>query len=571
MYNEQSSGPDLQQILETEPGPRGIEDIQLNEVDLVEALKELSSGSSAGPDGIPSILLKECCVELSIPLKILWRKSMEEGKIPANLKRGIVTPIFKGGERSKPKNYRPITLTSHVVKIFEKVIVKNLVNYMESINVFNPGQHGFTKGRSYLAELLEHHHKILAELESNGSVDVVYLDFCKAFDKVDHEALLRKLLSIGVRGKLLDWISSFLLNRKNTVAVEGEESDELNVKSGVPQGSVLGPLLFLIMISDIDRDLVKAKASSFADDTRVLMRVDCEDDNMEMQQEINKIYDWTDENSMKFNSSKFVVVKYCNRNSERREYNYTSPDGSLIDKSESTKDLGVTMTNDAAFKQHIHAICQQAKKQVGWILRCFTCRSEYSMIILFKAMILPILEYCSQLWCPMNAGDIRKIENILRNYTSKISGLGDLDYWSRLKKLNQFSLERRRERYIILYVFKIIKGLAPNLDDERFKIQTTEQQRRGLTCKIPPLVTGTLQSVRTKVDSSFAIRGPKLFNCLPNDLRNKDLSYPQFKAKLDRFLAKIPDQPVFPHYSRAASSNCILHQLAQMRAERIFL
>ena len=173
-----------------------------------------------------------------------------------------------------PSNYRPVALTSHLVKIFEKLIVAQMVEYLNEANLLNDHQHGFRKNRSCLSQLLEHYQLILEGMENGCDVSVIYLDFCKAFDKVDHRIVLEKLSAIGISGKLLRWIGQFLLERKQIVVVDGVKSAQSKMSSGVPQGSVLGPLLFLVLISDIDSNLKVTIAASFADDTRVVS-TDC--------------------------------------------------------------------------------------------------------------------------------------------------------------------------------------------------------------------------------------------------------------------------------------------------------
>ena len=168
-------------------------DIEFTENDIIKSIDKLSVNSAAGPDGIPAILLKKCAGTLSLPLKILWKSSMNTVSIPDEMKLGLITPVYKGGSRSEPANYRPITLTSHIVKTFERIVVEKLVLYMEESNLFNESQHGFRRGRSCLSQLIQHHSHLIEVLEERSSADVVYLDFAKAFDKVDHGVLLRKL------------------------------------------------------------------------------------------------------------------------------------------------------------------------------------------------------------------------------------------------------------------------------------------------------------------------------------------------------------------------------------------
>ena len=180
------------------------------------------------------------------------------------------------------------------------------------------------------------------------------------------------------------------------------------------------------------------------------------------------------------------------------------------------------------------------------------------MVTFFKSMVLPLLEYCSQLWCPSKLGDIRKLEAVQRSFTYRVSGMSHLSYWERLKSLNLYSLERRRERYAILYTYKIIIGIAPNFESPRWSITTKENQRRGLYCMIPSISSCASAKVKTIVDQSFAVRGPRLFNSIPVKLRSGSLSYPSFKRQLDLYLNSVPDEPLLLNYPHQHASNSLL-------------
>ena len=566
VYSSEGYEPEIVNEIIKIHGPRSVETLSVTRKDIETAIDTLSSTSASGPDGVPAVLMKNCKNVLSQPLAILWQESLNTGIVPPNLKSGCIVPIHKGGDKCLPKNYRPITLTSHIIKVFEKIIVKILVDYMNSVGLFNSRQHGFRQQRSCLSQLLEHYQLIIQCMESGEEIPVVYLDFCKAFDKVDHRLVLEKLRAIGVSGNLLKWIGSFLLERKQVVMVDKVTSEVNGVNSGVPQGSVLGPLLFLVLISDIDVELKYSKASSFADDTKIVGIYPVITQSM-MQEELEKIYQWAHINCMKFNDAKFEHLHYKVSRSSANSYELLSETGLPINKPDNVRDLGVIMGDEATFAAHIEGMTAKARRQAGWILRTFSARDKLTMMTLYKALVRPIVEYCSQLWSPSQVGLIRKVESVQRNFTARIHGMAEKTYWDRLKELDLYSLERRRERYCILYVYKILAGLTPNFEENRFRVKTTLSERRGLHCQIPNLARNVTGRVKTLADQSFAVRGPKLFNELPKDLRSVDRSFDAFKGRLDKFLSSVPDQPSLPGYYQQVVSNCLLDQIQQLRRD----
>ena len=325
-------------------------DIKFSAEDIARAIGEVSSTAAAGPERYPAMLLKQCRTALSKPLYIMWRKSLDTGDIPLILKTANVVPVHKGGSRGIPKNYRPIALTSHLIKVFEKVLRNHVVAYMERHGLFNPSQHGFRLGRSCLSQLIAHYDHILELLANGVNVDVVYIDFAKAFDKVDFMVTLKKLKGLGISGKVGKWIHSFLTNRSQVVLVRNARSQPMAVKSGVPQGSVLGPLLFLVLIGDIDQGIARAFLSSFADDTRIGSQIASEGDSLALQADLNAVYSWTTENNMELNGDKFECLRYGTNQELQNSTSYKSNSGSTIQEKDYVKDLGITMSNDATFK-----------------------------------------------------------------------------------------------------------------------------------------------------------------------------------------------------------------------------
>jgi ribonuclease P/MRP protein subunit RPP40 len=260
----------------------------------------------------------------------------------------------------------------------------------------NPGQHGFRAGRSCLSQLITHFDNILKILEENDNVDIIYVDFAKAFDKVDFQVTLRKLKKLGISGKLWTWIHEFLTGRCQAVLVNGSKSKPSNVKSGVPQGSVLGPLLFLILIGDIDCKVVTSFVSSFADDTRIGRRIKTESDVTDLQADLNSIYEWAVDNNMMFNNEKFECLRYGRNKDILAHTGYTSSSGCDITVQDSVRDLGVTMSSDGTFKKHIVNVIETANNMCGWILRTFRTRAAHPMLTLWKSMVLSKLDYCKQ-------------------------------------------------------------------------------------------------------------------------------------------------------------------------------
>ena len=336
-------------------------DITFTPEDIENCIKSIKPHAAPGPDGFPAILLRECNHELSKALYLIFRNSIDTGEIPDDLKDAIITPIPKGGLKSDAKNYRPINLISHILKALEKVLCIRIVAYLEENNKMNINQHGFRRLHSCLSQLLQHYDAIIEAVSSGNNVDVVYLDFSKAFDVVDHHILLRKLKKVGISGKIAIWIHNFITDRRQTVSVKRKLSRSEKVKSGVPQGSCLGPILFLIMISDIDNKVTKSMVSSFADDTKVSHIIKLLQDCNDLQDSLNNIYTWSEDNNMNFNDLKFLALRYGSNNDEIRNFTYKTPNDNDIPFECRARDLGVTMSNNLIFRDHIEILAARCR------------------------------------------------------------------------------------------------------------------------------------------------------------------------------------------------------------------
>ena len=274
---------------------------------------------------------------------------------------------------------------------------RNIVDFMKDEDLLNPNQHGFTEGRSCLSQLIDHMDYVISELEQGKNVDVIYLDFSKAFDKVDFNIVLNKISNIGISGKVYEFIECFLTNRHQLVIVDGQKSNAVAVRSGVPQGSVLGPLIFLILIGDIDADVLHSIVRSFADDTRISKGISNLNDMSKLQDDLCKVYEWAERNNMEFNDKKFEALRYGIDEVVKLVTSYVTESGNIITQRSQLKDLGVILSVDCKFDAHVMRIVNSAKNLMSCILRTFTTRDATTMLTLWKSIVMTVLEYCSVL------------------------------------------------------------------------------------------------------------------------------------------------------------------------------
>ena len=297
-------------------------------------------------------------------------------------------------------------------------------------------------------------------------------------------------------------------------------------------------------MTDIDEELMYSLLKSFADDTRIMKGVSNVREASQLQGDLFNVYDWSESNNMEFNSLKFEIHRYGADEALKQLTNYLTNIGTIIDEKDSVKDLGIIMSNDGSFTEHVNHVVEKAKTQMSSILRNFKSRSLNHMLCLWKSIVIPRL-YCSQLWTPTKRGDIQKLEMLQKTFTRKINGLSNLTYWDRLKRCGIFSLQRRRERYQIIYVWKILEELVLSL--ENVKRFSNFSDRGGRTCTVPSVNRNAPEKIQTLRESSFSVNGTRLFNVLPKKLRNlTNCPVSEFKANLDRFLKLIPDQPIVP-------------------------
>ena len=527
-----------------------------------KAIDELAAHTAPGPDKFPAILLKKCSAVLAPVMAELWQSSMSTGDVAKVFKQQSIVPIFKKGNRSSPANYRPVSLTSQIVKVFERVVRRQMADFVESNNLLSPDQHGFRSKRSCLSHLLHHIEDVLKDLETGANADVLYLDYSKAFDKVCHHTLLRKLSEYGIRGNLLRWIKCFLTDRSQKVIVDGVASKPGSVRSGVPQGTVLGPLLFVLYINDLPERTPNTRCKMFADDTKLQKTVRNEEDRTLMMQDLESVVNWATENSMELNDTKFQLLQHGKAPQlEQLKKPYSVSPGVEVVCDGSVRDLGVIVDPGLTWKPHITEIVKRATTMASWVLRVFRTRNSEHLLTLYKTYVRSHLEYCSPAWSPYLVGEISRIEAVQRSFTAKISGMENQDYWDRLKSLRIYSLQRRRERYKILYMWKIANNLVPN----PFGITFRHSPRHGLQAE-RWIGKAKLASVNTIIHNSFTSSAVGLFNAAPPIVKEQP-TIEKAKAELDRFLSTIPDEPPTRNYT-TSNNNSLLDWLRQGAVKR---
>ena len=388
-----------------------MDDIIINERGVLKMMKNLNPHKASGPDGISTRILKELAEELAPGLTIIFQSSLSSGVVPADWRTAYVTPIYKKGEHYDPANYRPVSLTSVVCKLLEHVVVSNVMKHFETNKILTDNQHGFRRERSCETQLLEFTEELLTNLEGGQQTDVLIMDFAKAFDKVNHSLLSHKLQRYGIHGSSLTWIKNFLKIRTQAVVVNGACSSTAPVKSGVPQGSVFGPCLFLAYLNDLP-DKLKATSRLFADDTAVYSTISGEADIAQLQEDLNHLSEWEKCWDMLFHPAKCVSLSIsCSRTPHDSSYFLH---GHRLETVTSAKYLGVTITSKLDWEEHITTIINKSNKTLGFLRRNLKIGSSNIKEKAYKAFVRPLLEYSATVWDPYTQKNKDRLEAVQR-------------------------------------------------------------------------------------------------------------------------------------------------------------
>ena len=402
-----------------------IKDLKVTAERVKIELVKLNANKSCGPDEIHPRMLKELSDQIAVPLAFLLNTTMEKKEIPADWKNAYVSPIFKKGARNIASNYRPISLTSIPCKIMESIVKETVLKHMVDNNLLSSKQFGFISGRSTVTQLLKYLNQCVDTMVKGGVVDAIYLDFAKAFDTVPHSRLLGKLRSYGIGGNILKWIEAFLRNRTQIVKVNGEKSFSAPVLSGIPQGSVLGPLLFVIYINDLP-DNINSDSFLFADDTKILRQISSTEDSIQLQGDLKSLEEWSKKWLLRFNADKCHVLTLGKIEHIVHTHRYELYDEELDHVFEET-DLGVTIDSNLKFEEHISKKVNKANSIVGLIRRSFAHLDGELFKKLYTTFVRPHLEYAQSVWSPSSQKLIDMLENVQKRQPRWLT---DLVHWS---------------------------------------------------------------------------------------------------------------------------------------------
>jgi len=490
-------------------------DVRFTEWKIRRKIRKLKKESAAGPDEIGPRILQELEEAAAAALNIIFRKSLRTGEVPNDWRRANVTPIFKKGAKTDPGNYRPVSLTAVCCKLMESIVRDELVKHLEQNSLLSESQHGFMQGRSCVTNLLEFFETITKELDGGVPMDVVYLDFAKAFDKVPKMRLMEKLRAHKVEGDVHRWIHNWLSDRRQRVVLNGEYSEWAPVKSGVPQGSVLGPTLFTVYINDLDAAAaLVAILKKFADDTKVGNRAATEEDRRTLQQALDNLCAWAETWQMQFNVKKCKVLHLGNNNRQMEYY----MNGQKLEKTSEEVDVGVTISKNCKPSAQCAKAARTAQAVLGQVARAFHYRDRHIFVRLYIQYVRPHLEYAAVAWSPWLEGDKECLEKVQRRAVAMVAGLTGRTYEERLEELGMVTLAERRHQLDMLQVYKILNS-KDNVKEETWfeRVSNTGRATRAADDPLNLRIPAPRLEIRRHF---FSQRTPKDWNNVPAKVKN---------------------------------------------------
>lgn len=515
---------------------QSLSSIVISQDEVKSVLQSLKLGKSSGPDNINNKILKELSLQLSKPLCDLFNYSLTKGVCPDTWKEANVSPVFKKDDSSLVTNYRPISLLNTIGKVMEKIVHKHLFNFLRDHNVITSLQSGFVPGDSTINQLVDIYNTFCNALDQGKEVRAVFCDISKAFDRVWHKGLLFKLKRVGINGSLLDWFTNYLLDRKQRVVMPGVTSSWGYIKAGVPQGSILGPLLFLVYINDIVSD-INSTIKLFADDTSLYLIVDTPNNAANMlNNDLETIHRWAETWLVTFNPSKSESLLISRKNI-KPAHPPLKMNSETIKEVPHHKHLGIFLSNDGTWHQHIEYILTKAWQRL-YIMRKFKyLLDRESLQIIYTSFIRPILEYADVVWDNCTQYEVNAMEKVQTEAARIVTGATKLVSLDKLyRETGWETLEVRRSKHKLCLFYKMTHNLTPayltSLVPQTFE-STVSYNLRG-SQNIRPILTRTQLYYK-----SFLPSCTREWNELPDEVK-RSVSLASFKTQLNKNNLKIP-------------------------------
>ena len=530
-------------------------ELQFNPVDVLKILRSTDPNKAPGPDQIHGKILKMCAKNVAVPLAMLFETSYYTCTIPNDWKSANVVPVFKKGSKSSVQNYRPISLTSLVMKIYERIIASEILSRVNG--KIDNRQHGFLPLKSCESQLIPFADNLANCLNKGSRMDVVYFDFAKAFDSVNHDIILRKLKeNFGINGFLLKFLVEYLSNRNQRVIIGNTFSDSLPVVSGVPQGSILGPLLFVLFINDIGAEVSpSSNILLYADDTKLYREIIEENDEQTLQTDITALNNWAIVNKMRFHPQKCKVLSVTLQRNHKDKYTYQL-NGVPLQYVESEKDLGVNISANLCWTNHVNYLYSKANRNFGLLRRtCHFVKNLRQRRSLYLAMVRSQFEHCSSLWFSCSATMVEKLESLQKRclkwiLKEEFHSYSPELYYNRCRELDILPLQYRLTLKDLKLFHNIIHSRSSISLPEHMhfhhgnsRLRSSHLDELSIVSDISPRITlnynksqaDIVSSSLSQFSRSYFYRTMNSWNLLP--LETRKLSLPnQFESELLKHL-----------------------------------
>ena len=529
-------------------------DIDFCQENIKKLLSNDNSNKACGPDEIHGKILKKCASSLAFPLSCLFKLSYNSGLLPSEWKLAHVVPVHKKGSKDNIENYRPISLTSLIMKTFERIIKQELLAKTE--HLLDERQHGFLNGKSCTTNMANFTDKVALSLNdcTTASVDIIYFDFSKAFDSVNHDLVLSKLKDMyKIEGRLLKFLVNYLSDREQRVLVDSCKSEVKPVLSGVPQGSILGPILFVLFINDLPIGLNnETNLMLYADDTKIWRSITCSHDYFLLQQDIDCLNDWALRNKMKFHPSKCKVLSIPGKKSNvgflpvpflRFQYLLSQ---TPLDYTDSERDLGVIVSENFCFDDQLSKLISKANQQFGITRRtCSFVKDIRRRRSLYLALIRSQFEHCSQIWRPTTKSKLDKLDAFQKKCIKWVLSEEFVNYQSfetyvkKCRQVNILPLSKRFNLNDLILFHKIVYGISSLAMPGYLSRYCGISRLRSCHLDSLSYVSAILpqRGIRNHLSKSFFYRTHLIWNTIPLDIR--EVSCPSsFKRKLTEYLWK---------------------------------